>query len=185
VGVARRRSFPRVLERELLRRGLDIRVVVRGVPGARLERLAREVSRMPGPEFLSLDVAVVEGGINDAMVRMPVDSVGAQARRVMASLAERVARGCIAVLRVGPPPSLPEDYVESYDSVLATVANLQEAVYVPDLLKGVAGVDEYNLYDGLHPNQRGHQRVAETVLPFLLSIFADRPRCTPLGDRPR
>ena len=39
---------------------------------------------------------------------------------------------------------------------------------MPFLLKDVAGKNEYNLSDGIHPNAAGHKIIAENIYDFLL-----------------
>ena len=38
---------------------------------------------------------------------------------------------------------------------------------LPFILKDVAGIPEYNQADGIHPNPKGHEKVAESVTLFL------------------
>jgi len=42
---------------------------------------------------------------------------------------------------------------------------------MPFLLDGVAAVPELNQADGIHPNARGHEILAENVLPWLRPLL--------------
>ena len=45
-------------------------------------------------------------------------------------------------------------------------AKLTESL-LPFILKDVAGIPEYNQADGIHPNPKGHEKVAESVTTFV------------------
>ena len=47
---------------------------------------------------------------------------------------------------------------------------------MPFLLEGVAGVNELNQPDGIHPNLEGARRVAEHLWPVLESVLEDISR---------
>ena len=66
---------------------------------------------------------------------------------------------------------LPSNYGEArraqFRSVYKKLAAKHQAALLPFLLEGVGGVAELNLSDGIHPNEAGQIRVAETVYAFL------------------
>jgi acyl-CoA thioesterase-1 len=71
------------------------------------------------------------------------------------------------------PPNYGADYSERFNDVFPRLAEELEVPLVPFLLEGVAAEPDLNLIDGIHPNSEGHQRVAETVLPYLETILKD------------
>ena len=44
--------------------------------------------------------------------------------------------------------------------------------FVPFFMEGVAGVDELNLGDGIHPTPEGHRILASNVAPALEELLA-------------
>jgi acyl-CoA thioesterase-1 len=43
----------------------------------------------------------------------------------------------------------------------------KETPFLPFLLKGVAGIRELNLADGIHPNEKGYKIIAKEVYKFV------------------
>ncbi|MDX1495831.1 MAG: hypothetical protein R3253_17300, partial [Longimicrobiales bacterium] len=65
------------------------------------------------------------------------------------------------------PPNLGPRYTEAFREVFPQVARDRDAVLIPFLLEGVAGVPELNQEDRIHPTAEGHRRIARTVWPYL------------------
>jgi acyl-CoA thioesterase-1 len=42
------------------------------------------------------------------------------------------------------------------------------------LLEGVAGESAFNQADGIHPNEKGHRRIAENLAGFFKPVLARR-----------
>mgnify|MGYP001818913682 CR=1 FL=1 len=73
------------------------------------------------------------------------------------------------------PPNLGEAYTSAFRAVFPAVAEEEDAVLVPFLLVGVAGVPELNQNDRIHPTPEGHRRIAETVWPILRDVLNTLP----------
>ena len=71
------------------------------------------------------------------------------------------------------PPNLGQIYTEKFRKVFSEVADEHNVSFVPFLLEGVAGVNELNQSDGIHPNLEGARRVAEHLWPVLESVLQD------------
>ncbi|HSR40701.1 MAG TPA: SGNH/GDSL hydrolase family protein, partial [Longimicrobiales bacterium] len=66
------------------------------------------------------------------------------------------------------PPNLGPDYTERFRRAFRHVAGRNPDVHlIPFLLEEVAGRAEMNQADGIHPNARGHRRIAEEVWAHL------------------
>ena len=76
------------------------------------------------------------------------------------------------VLLVGQrmPPNM-GDYAARFDAVFPALASERGWPFVPFLLEGVGGVRELNQADGIHPNEAGHARMAETVWAGLAPVL--------------
>lgn len=42
---------------------------------------------------------------------------------------------------------------------------------MPFLLKDVAGLEELNQPDGIHPNLEGHRIIANNIYPYIVAMF--------------
>ena len=71
------------------------------------------------------------------------------------------------------PPNLGASYTDSFRSVFASVADQQNTLFIPFLLEGVAGVQDLNQDDRIHPNLEGHRRVAQNVWEILGPVLVE------------
>ena len=66
-------------------------------------------------------------------------------------------------------PNLGADYVRRFASIYAEAARKHDAVLVPFVLEGVAGIQRLNQSDGVHPTAEGQKIIADTVWKTLES----------------
>jgi acyl-CoA thioesterase I len=59
------------------------------------------------------------------------------------------------------------EYASDFHAVYTRVAEERGVELVPFLLEGVGGERALNLPDGIHPNRRGQERLADNVWPKL------------------
>jgi acyl-CoA thioesterase-1 len=159
-GLPEEDAFPALVERRLLEEGRSVRVVNAGVSGdtsaggaSRLDWLLRQE-----PEVLFVCLGANDGlrGLSPAMTE-----------RNLRDIAERATDSGVRVVLAGMrlPPNYGPEYVERFESLFPALAEELDLGFVPFLLEGVAGDPALNLADGIHPNARGHQQMAELVLP--------------------
>ena len=67
------------------------------------------------------------------------------------------------------PENYSEAYISSFESIYSELASENSILLMPFLLANVAGIDNYNLTDRIHPNEIGHQIIADNVLNFLVT----------------
>jgi len=65
------------------------------------------------------------------------------------------------------PRNLGSDYVAAFDVLYKRVADKYEVALYPFILDGVAQDPALNQGDGIHPNPKGAQIVADRLLPFV------------------
>ena len=61
------------------------------------------------------------------------------------------------------PPNMGPDYTETFRRIFPELAEKNNALLIPFLLKDVGGVPELNQEDGIHPTVEGHKLVARNV----------------------
>ncbi len=69
-------------------------------------------------------------------------------------------------------PNYGKKYVAEYDKVFSNLHNKYSPVFMPFLLKDVAGISKHNISDGIHPNEIGHQLIANNLYPFIKQAIA-------------
>ncbi len=109
-------------------------------------------------------VVIVLLGGNDTLRRVPVEQTFAD----LAAIIERVQSVGAGVILVGVPGGW---YGGRYDKEYATLARTYRAAYVPNILKGLIGRQEY-MADTIHPNDAGHRIMADRIEPALRDMLA-------------
>jgi acyl-CoA thioesterase-1 len=159
-------AFPAVVQRALAAEGVPFRLVNAGVSGDTSAGGLRRLDWLLGQEP---DVLVVELGGNDGLRGQPVGEIEAR----LGAIVQRAQAGGARVLLCGVrlPPSLGRDYVTAFEALYARLAEELGCALVPFFMEGAAGDPEHMLEDGLHPNARGHERIATKVAPALRALL--------------
>jgi acyl-CoA thioesterase-1 len=165
-GLARDQGFAPQLAAALRRRGVGADVINAGISGdtvangwARLPRTLDRLERTP-------DLAIVGLGGND-MLRMVPPRV---TREGMEAILREFGRRGIPVLVAGmlAAPILSRQYQSEFNAIWPDLARKHGAALYPFFLAGVAGVPRLNLFDRVHPNEKGIARMVEGILPYVL-----------------
>ncbi|MDF1555808.1 MAG: arylesterase [Deferrisomatales bacterium] len=165
-GLALGDSFPAQLERALVARGHGVEVLNHGVSG---DTSAGGRQRV---EWMLRDhpaVVIVELGANDALRGLDAGQLEANLDAILASLKKAGVAPLLAGMRA--PRNLGSDYAERFDAVYPRLAARHRVGFYPFFLEGVAGVEELNQRDGLHPNARGVARIVAGILPAVEEVL--------------
>jgi acyl-CoA thioesterase I len=97
----------------------------------------------------------------------------------------RAARPNARVLltQMEAPPNLGPRYTTAFRNMFPAVAREEGITLIPFLLQGVAGIEDLNQADGMHPNIEGEQIVARNVWRVLMPVLRARgaPAGAPVG----
>ncbi len=155
-------SFPEFLQRDLNARGYRYRVVNEGVPGDTttdgLARVANVIAHKPR-------VVVLEFGGNDGLRGLPVTATRANLEKMIVAL--RKPGVTIVLAGMTLPPNYGSDYIRPFEQIYPELAKKYGLKLIPFLLVDVALVPGLMSSDGIHPNAKGAERVALTVLRAL------------------
>lgn len=160
-GLEREQAYPAFIQQKIDSAGLPWEVVNAGLSGEKsagaLDRVRRWLIRQP------FDLLVLETGANDMLQGANVDTLRSNIQAIIDTV--RGGRPNVPILLVGmrAAPNLGPRYVERFDRTFPELAEKNDLPFIPFLLEGVAGDDELNLADRVHPNERGQRRIAETV----------------------
>jgi acyl-CoA thioesterase-1 len=161
-------AFPAKLEAALRARGHDVSIANAGVSGdtasAGLARLDWSLGTDP------IDGVIVELGAND-MLRGQ-DPAGT--RTALDTILRRLRERDVEILLAGmlAAPNLGEAYGARFNAIFPELAETYGATLYPFFLDGVAGVDELNLDDGIHPTIEGVDIIVERILPTVETFLA-------------
>jgi acyl-CoA thioesterase I len=166
-GVEPEQAWPSIVERRLHASGhADVRVVNAGISGS---TSASAVSRLRWQLRAEPDVLILALGANDGL-----RGVDLAATRRNLDEAIRVAQDAgVRVVLAGMklPPNYGSAYTRDFETLFVDLAKQRDVALIPFLLEGVAARPELNLADGIHPNARGYERVADNVLAVLLPLL--------------
>ena len=161
-GVPKEAAFPARLERKLIKQGKDVKVIAAGISGSTsasgLRRLKWQMKQRPQVLLLAL-------GANDGLRGVKIEKT----RENLSKVIEEAKKSKLKVILVGMklPPNYGEAYRSDFEKMYEKLSKTEGVKHIPFLLKGVAGVPTLNLEDGIHPNEKGHEKIAEYILPFV------------------
>ncbi|MDP2122036.1 MAG: arylesterase [Hoeflea sp.] len=161
-------GFPARLEAELKARGHAVSIVDAGVSG---DTTSGGLARLDWSIPDGTDGVILELGANDALRGVPPQEARANLEAMIVRLQERG----IEVLLAGmlAPPNLGADYEAAFNAIYPDLAAKYDLLLYPFFLDGVTGVPGMVLSDGMHPNAKGINRMAEGFVP-VAEQFIDR-----------
>lgn len=166
-GLAPVDGFTAQLERALRARGHAVDVLNHGVAGdtsaGGRQRVGWLLQDRP-------QVVLVELGANDALRGLDPTQLEIHLDSILTDLLDAGVVPLLAGMRA--PRNLGKDYAERFDAVYPRLAARHGVALYPFFLDGVAGVDELNQRDGLHPNARGVARIVSGILPAVEKVLA-------------
>jgi acyl-CoA thioesterase-1 len=167
-GLEPEQAFPVRLEAALKAQGRTVTVLNQGVSGdttaGGLDRLDWMLADKP-------DIVLVELGGNDAL--RGIDP--ATTEKNLAAIVEKLQAAHVTVWLAGmmAPRNLGSDYVKAFDGLYKRIADKYKVPLYSFILDGVAQDPALNQADGLHPNPKGAQIVADKLLPFVTKNLDD------------
>ena len=166
-------AYPALLGRAADSAGFAVDVVNAGVSG---ETSAGALRRTEWLLRGAIDVFVLETGANDGLRGLDVDSTRANIERVVREVKSARPEASILLVQMEAPPNLGARYTTRFREMFPAIARSEGVTLAPFLLEGVAGQAGLNQSDGIHPNERGAQRVATTLWPALRTALEARGR---------
>ncbi len=166
LGLSPQEAFPALLQRKIDADGLKFEVINAGVSG---DTSAGGLRRLDWALDGDVQVLIVGLGANDGLRGLSVDEM----RKNLSTIIERAQARQITVVLCGmeAPPNFGASYTTAFRAAYKDLATKYDVAFVPFLLDGVAGLADLNQDDGIHPNARGAQRVADTVWSTLRPLL--------------
>jgi acyl-CoA thioesterase-1 len=168
LGLDPEEAYPALLQQKADSAGLPFEIINAGLSGETSAGALRRIDwLLRGPA----DVVIIETGANDGLRGLNVDSTRANLRALIEKV--RAARPAARILlaQMEAPPNLGAKYTAAFSTMYQDVAREAGVSVVPFLLEGVAGVSSLNQPDGIHPNERGEQIVADNVWAALEPVL--------------
>jgi acyl-CoA thioesterase-1 len=170
-GLPRDKGFAPQLEAALRKRGVPAKVINAGVSGdtvsagwARLPRVVGALKRRPA-------LAIVGLGGNDMLRMVPPYMTRDGMEAILGAFEERGIPVLIAGMYAAP--FLSRQYQAEFNAIYPYLAKKFGAPLYPFFLAGVAGDPRLNLFDRVHPNEKGIARMVQGILPYVLRALPD------------
>jgi acyl-CoA thioesterase-1 len=171
LGLAKEQAFPALIEARLSAEGSSWKVVNAGISG---DTTAGGVGRLDWIYRQKVDVLFVCLGANDGLRGIPVAETERNLRVILDRARKEGSRVVLAGMQL--PENHGKDYRAAFMRIFPRLAKDYGIPLVPFLLEGVAMDPTLNQADGIHPNERGARRVAETVWDTLKPVLATQAR---------
>ncbi len=160
--LSKEEAYPAIVERVLTKKKKKVKIINGGVSGA---------TSASGPQRLDWylkakpDILVLALGANDGLRGLKVQETKKNLSLVIEKSKERGVTVILAGMKM--PTNMGESYRIQFEKIYPEIAQRYGIKLIPFLLEGVGGKSQYNLSDGIHPNSKGHEIIAQIVLNAL------------------
>jgi acyl-CoA thioesterase-1 len=161
-GLSRKQAYPALIAEKMREAGYEFEVVNAGSSG---DTTAGGLRRLPAilRAHKKIDILIVELGINDTFRGVEIDQIRSNLQAIIDLARARQPGISIVIAGMQLPGFTSADYVISFGSMFANLAQKNRAGLIPFFLEGVAGIPELNQWDRVHPNASGQRVLAENV----------------------
>lgn len=166
-GLSTEEAFPALLEKEFRVRKIDCLVINGGLSG---ETSAGGLSRIDWMLRQPIDVFVLELGANDGLRGLPPEQTEKNLQAIIDKVKKKNPAVKIVLAGMLVPPNMGKDYSDKFKTIYPALAKKNQAVLIPFLLEGVAGIEKLNQADGIHPTAEGHKLVAKHIGKYILPL---------------
>jgi acyl-CoA thioesterase-1 len=161
-GLSLHESYPSLLQEQLKRDGFDYEVVNAGVSG---DTTAGGLRRLDWALEGDVRFVILELGANDILRGLPPAEMRKNLSRIIESSRARGAQVLLAGMLA--PTNSGVEYGRASMEVFPALAKEYDLPLIPFFLDRVAGIENLNQADGVHPNPEGTRLVADTVYQYL------------------
>lgn len=166
-GVELNNSYPAILEKELLNKGYNVKILNMGISGDTtedgLKRIESVLSQNP-------DLIILGLGAND-MLRSKNPSI---TKDNLEQIIIKIKANNIKIILAGMESTIinNSEYKKKFNSIYKELSDKYELPLIPYFLKGVVLKTRYNIKDGIHPNKEGYEKIVDqNVLPVVLEVL--------------
>ena len=179
-GLDRSRAYPARLQEKIDALGWNFKVVNAGLGG---DTTAAGLRRLDWFLQRRIDVLILALGGNDGLRGLPLAEIRKNLGAIISKTTARYPEVKVVVAGIRIPPNYGTRYVRGFGDLFPEVAASHGALLIPFLLQGVGGRPDLNFPDGIHPNRRGQEIVAENVWNVIEPVLGKlRKRRTTNGN---
>ncbi len=165
-GIPLDKAYPKLIEKELKKSFPKLTVVNAGSSGS---TTASALSRLKWLLKSKPDILFIALGGNDGLRGVNVNASETNLQQAIDLAKNNNVQVILAGVRI--PMNYGEKYRKNFENIFIRLAKKNKITFIPYLLKGVAGVKELNLPDGIHPNVKGHEVIMKNTLPTIKKLL--------------
>jgi len=163
-GLTEEQAYPALIQNRIDSLGLDHNVINAGLSGETTAGGARRVDWILQQE---VDIFMLGLGGNDGLRGIDPSNTKKNLITIIEKVREKDPAINVILAGMEAPPNLGQQYTAEFRSVFSEVASEKDVTFMPFLLKDVAGNDELNQADGIHPTAKGQQIIADNIWEYL------------------
>lgn len=171
LGVGPEQAFPALIRQKIDSLGWNFTVQNGGLSG---ETTAGGLRRIDWMLQKPVDVFILELGGNDGLRGIDLESTRRNLQQIIDKVQSRYPDAAIVLAGMQVPPNLGPQYTRQFRAIYPELAKKNDITLIPFLLEEVGGNPDMMQGDGLHPNARGHARIAALVWDTLKPILERR-----------
>jgi acyl-CoA thioesterase-1 len=160
-------SFPALIQQKLDSLNFKYTAINAGVSG---ETTAGGKNRISWVLKQSVDIFVLELGANDGLRGIPLSETRQNLQAIIDTVHAKNPNTQIVLAGMQLPPNLGQDYTAGFKDIFPELAKKNDAKLIPFLLTNVAGIQNLNQQDGIHPTVKGQKIVANNVWDILFPM---------------
>jgi acyl-CoA thioesterase-1 len=168
LGLKPAQAYPALIEEKIREKKLPFEVINAGVSG---DTTAGGLARLDWLLQKDIDVLVLALGANDGLRGLPIAQTKANLQAIIDRVKAKNPAVKIVIAGMQIPPNMGGEYGAAFGAIFAAVAHANDAALVPFLLEGVAGRDNLNQEDHIHPTAAGQKILAENVWRVLEPVL--------------
>jgi acyl-CoA thioesterase-1 len=165
-GVETDASYPVLLEKQLRAQNIQVQIVNGSISGSLTSsgpsRLKWQLKSKP-------DIVIIQLGGNDALKGTPPQTIKENLRKTIQIAKQNQVQVLLAGMKIFQNYGAP--YTTSFEVIFPELAREEKVPLIPFILDGVGGKKELNLPDGIHPNEKGHSIITQTVYKHLRPLL--------------
>jgi acyl-CoA thioesterase I len=169
LGVMPEQAFPARLQARLATEGIAAQVLNAGVSG---DTTADGVARLDWALADRPDIVLVELGANDALRGIDPKLTRANLDKILTRFQASGAK--VMLLGMLAPANWGREYQQEFAAIYPDLAKQHNVPLYPFFLDGVATDPTLNQPDGLHPNAKGAEIIADKIAPLVARLVQER-----------
>ena len=153
-------AFPELIQRKIDSLDLPYHCINAGLSG---ETSAGGRERIDWLMQQPLSVFVLELGANDGLRGIPPSATYENLEAIILKVQAANPECKIILAGMKVPPSMGQAYFNEFESIFTRLATRHDLALIPFLLEDIAGIEELNQSDGIHPTAEGQKIMANHV----------------------